>query len=57
MKIKSEKDEAISLQGNALVIVDQFKDVNAVNLDRFKKPDIQAIIRALQNYHNCREGL
>ena len=55
MKIKSAKDEAISIQGNALVIVDQFKDMNAVNLDRFKKPDIQALIRALQNYHNCRE--
>ena len=57
MEIKSTKQESISIRDNALVLMDQFKDMTAVNLDRFSQSDIQKYIRYLQNYCNSRGDL
>lgn len=57
MEIKSTKQESISVRDNALVLIDQFKDMTAVNLDRFSQSDIQKCIRYLQNYCNSRGDL
>ena len=57
MEIKSTKQESISIRDNALVLMDQFKDMTAVNLDRFSQSDIQKCIRYLQNYCNGRGDL
>ena len=54
MEIKSTKQESISMRDNALVLMDQFKDMTAVNLDRFSQSDIQKYINYLQNYCNSR---
>lgn len=57
MEIKSTKQESISMRDNALVLMDQFKDMTAVNLDRFSQSDIQKMINDLQYYHNSKNEL